>query len=438
MLPRSPYPNPAVADRRIVTPYSSYAIEGLDEARLKNTTAICNTSASHTFGNVLGLVEQYLVDRFPPDTFRTIAASTTIAQRQVRHLPSQLVKKDLPAMVLVPRIVFGQGEDRFLGNTLMNSRVTDTVSFWGQGSLMELAQDPRRRLYVHGHYQRLVMYIDVVMTFDTFSEQTNWMMYLWNMFNIGHNTMVTAPLELYIPNEFCALISNLIHIPIHGEGGSVYDFLTYMNSAWGYPITYKMKGGSNTDEFFLYHVEDIDTVVQEPQSGQGVKDNQIRRGFDISFTVRCDFNSIGYFMLSAPAIEKQIIVPSHEDQVVIPMLTDTINLDDFQLPVGWKILSWPIFKLDHGSNSIDIDPILNESLRTVIDHHLRIGIPMEKFIQIQFRENGKILTNEAFYIDWGARRLYIANPNYRRTYRLIVSCSIAYINNLVKELYQLE
>ena len=169
---------------------------------IRNTGAICNTSASHTYGNVLGVVEKFILDQFPQDLFKTVTASTTLASRQLTHLPSQLAKKEMPIMVLIPRISFGQ-EDRFLGNTLLNSRYTNTQSFYGDGSLLPLAADPRKHIWVHGHYNRAVMNIDVVLNFNTFSEQTNWMSYIHNMFPIGHNQFIRAPLELYIPKDFC-------------------------------------------------------------------------------------------------------------------------------------------------------------------------------------------------------------------------------------------
>jgi len=211
-----------------------------------------------------------------------------------------------------------------------------------------------------------------------------------------------------------------------------------MNSIWHYPITYKLKGGSNTDEFFMYYIADIDTTFQEPQAGTGIKDGQIRRGYDITFTVKCEFNTIGYLTLNSPDMKKQIHIPTKNDDAIIPIFSDVINLDDFNLPVGWSILGWPIFKLKQGENSISIDNILNQSLRIVIDHHLKLGIPMERFIKVQFRENGQILNNELFYIDWVNRELILTNPNQRRTYRLIITVSHDYINNLIKELYQLE
>lgn len=211
-----------------------------------------------------------------------------------------------------------------------------------------------------------------------------------------------------------------------------------MNSIFYYPITYKLKGGSNRNEFFMYYIADIDTVIQDPQMGPGVKDGQIRRNFDITFTVRCEFNTIGYLTLNAPDVKKQVIASDTEGAAIVPMFSDVINLDDFELPIGWSVLGWPIFKLAIGENSISLDSILNQSLNAVIDYHLKFGIPMDSFIKVQFRENGQILNNEMFYIDWNTRTLHIAKPNYHRTYRLIITVSHEYVNNLIKQLYNLE
>lgn len=440
MLPRDPHTNPSQANPDI-------GLQGVQYERnpgaeygehIRNVGCICNTSASHTYGNVMAVIEKYLVDLFPPDTFKSISASTALVSRQLNHTPSQLRKKDLPLMVLAPRIVFGQGEDRFLGHTLINDRITDTHSIWGDGSLIPLAEDPRKRLWIHGHFNRAVMYVDVVMNFNTYHEQINWMSYLNNMLAINHNKFIQTPLELYIPMDFCTLISNIVKIPITDDRESVHKFLTYMNTIWNYPITYKLKGGSNSDEFFMYYIADLDMVAQEPQPGTGIKDGQVRRGFDISFTIRCDFNTIGYFNLTHPDLEKQVHIVPKDDPSIVPIFSDVINLRDFDLPIGWKVLGWPIFKLDYGENSISIDSILNDSLRAVIDHHLKFGIPMERFIRFQFRENGEILPNELFFIDWARRKLTLLKPNYRRTYRLIITISMDYINNLLKELYNLE
>lgn len=405
---------------------------------IKNTTALCNTSASHTYGNVLSVIEKFLIDTFPANLFKTVTASTTLASRQLNHLPVQLSKKEAPIMVLVPRIVFGQDDNRFLGNTLINSRITNTAAQWGEGSLLQLAHDRKRNMYIHGHYNRAVMYVDVVMSFNTYSEQVNYMSYMHNMLPIGHNQMIKAPLELYIPEDFCELIANVGKVPTHDEDGSVHDFLTMMNGMFDYPITYKLKGGNNNDEFFMYYIADIDTVIQAPEAGPGIKDGQIRRNFDISFTVRCEFNTIGYFTLMSPDIKKPIRLNPNHSSDIVPIFSDYIDLNNFDIPIGWSILGWPIFKLNVGENRISISNILNSSLNAVIQHHLKFGIPMDKFIQIQFRENGYVVDDELFYIDWKKQELVLLNPNVHKTYRLIITVSQDYVNDLIKQLYNLE
>ena len=439
MITRDSHTNPSIANPDV-------AYKGIQYSRnpdaeygesIRQTAAICNTSASHTYGNVLSVVEKYIVDLFPKDLFKTITASTTLASRQITHLPRQLHKKELPLMVLVPRIQFGQDDNRFLANTLMNSRFTNTHPLWGVGSLIELAKDTHNRLWVHGHYNRAVMYLDIVMSFNSYAEQTNYMSFIHNMIPINHNQFIRAPLELYIPDEFCSLVSHLTKIDVE-EDGSVYKFLNYLNSIWYHPITYKLKGSSNNNEFFMYYIADIDTVFQEPQAGAGVKDGQIKRNFDISMTVRCEFNTLGYFTLNSPEFKKGIHIASTNDKTVATIFSDVIDLEDFQLPIGWSILSWPIFKLKPGENSISIDTLLNQSLRVTIDHHLKLGIPIERFLKIEFRENGQILNDELYFIDWHNRVLTLTHPNSHRTYRMIITCSHAYINELIKEIYNFE
>lgn len=439
MLPRDPHTNPSEANPDIDLQGIQYEKNPGAEygEHIRNTGCICNTAASHTYGNVMSIIEQFLLENFPADVFKTVTASTTLTSRQLNHTPSQLRKKELPMMVLAPRIVFGQDDNRFLGHTLINDRITSTHAIYGDGSLIPLAEDPRKHIWIHGHFNRALMYVDVVLSFDTYAEQQNYLAHIYNMFSVNHNQSIMAPLELYIPADFCELIANLSKTPVE-QDGSVYKFLTYMNSSWHYPITYKLKGGSNTNEFFMYYLTDIDTTLQEPQAGQGVKDGQIHRAFDISFSVRCEFNTVGYFTLNSPDLTRSIQISHKDDDTIVPIFSDVINLDDFDLPVGWKVLGWPIFKLGIGENSISIDNILNQSLRVVIDYHLKFGIPMDRFIKFQFRENGEILNDEMFYIDWARRVLVLTHPNPRRTYRLIITVSTDYIHNLIKELYNLE
>lgn len=404
---------------------------------IENTGTIAITSISHTYGNVLGIIEKYLLDLFPLDYFRTVLPTTQIAARQLKHTPAKLSKKEAPIMLLSPRIVFGQDENRFLGHTPFNDRMTNIHSYWGDGSLILLAEDKRRNIYIHGHYNRMVMYIDIVLTFDTYGEQLNTMNYIYNMIPIGHAQNIATPLELCIPKHMCSVISGLSKIPIKDKNNSVYDFLTYMNTIWDGTITYKLKGGSNSDEFFWHYLTNIDTTFQDVQMDQGQRNAQLIHNYNITFTIRCDFNTIGYLKITHPDFKTLVTIPDTSENVIYSIFTDVINIKDFSIPMGWAILSWPIFKLNEGENTIDISPILNDSLNACIDYHLKINKPIENFINIQFRENGQIISKELFYVDWEKRILHILQPNYKKTYRMIITTCPEYINNMVAAIYNL-
>ena len=102
---------------------------------IKNTTAICNTSASHTYGHVMGIMEKYLLEQFPNIEFKTVTASTTLASRQLKHLPQQLHKAELPAMVLVDSV------SRYVDGVLHNSDSVEDESF--SDGLLEYPQYTR-------------------------------------------------------------------------------------------------------------------------------------------------------------------------------------------------------------------------------------------------------------------------------------------------------
>ena len=194
MLPRDYHVNPSIANPDITTAVQYEKNPGAEYGEhIKDTYAICNTSASHTYGNVLAIIEKYLIDQFNAQVeFKTVMANTTLASRQVRHLPHQLYKKELPIMALVPRISFGQDDNRFLGHTLINDRYTDTHSLWGEGSLLPLAIDRDHSVWVHGHYNRAVMFVDILMAFDTYAEQINCVSYIHNILGVNHNKIGRA------------------------------------------------------------------------------------------------------------------------------------------------------------------------------------------------------------------------------------------------------
>ena len=85
---------------------------------------MCQTSASHTFGNVTAYIENWLINLFPKDTFKTIHVSSKAGHRQLRSTPKEFLKKQRPMFIIRPRIEWDPGEI-FLSGSLLTERLID-------------------------------------------------------------------------------------------------------------------------------------------------------------------------------------------------------------------------------------------------------------------------------------------------------------------------
>ena len=69
-------------------------------------------STSHTYGNVLAFIQNWVLSLFPEDMFKTIHVNSKIAHRQIRSTTHEFIKKTKPMIIFRPRIA-EHDEDRF-------------------------------------------------------------------------------------------------------------------------------------------------------------------------------------------------------------------------------------------------------------------------------------------------------------------------------------
>ena len=74
------------------------------------------------------------------------------------------------------------------------------------------------------------------------------------------------------------------------------------------------------------------------------KINKVESDCPITFTIRCEFNTIGMFDLSVPNPGPFRHIESSQSAVSIPIFSDVFNEKDFPLLYGWKIHAKPIVK----------------------------------------------------------------------------------------------
>ena len=110
----------------------------------KMSYVMCQTSASHTFGNVTAFIENWLINLFPEDTFKTIHVSSKVGHRQLRSTPKEFFKKQRPMFIIRPRIEWDPGEI-FLAGSLLTERAIDQYSAWGGTNLQPFMYDQKKQ-----------------------------------------------------------------------------------------------------------------------------------------------------------------------------------------------------------------------------------------------------------------------------------------------------
>lgn len=399
----------------------------------------CQCSSSHTFGNVTAFIQNWLLNLFPENFFKTVHVNSKIAHTQLRSTPKEFLKKQYPIFIIRPRIDWTD-TNKFLKGTSMIERMGDLYYTYGGTNLQPFFKDNKNKVAVKYQLNRHVMTFDVVLMFKTLMQQLNWSNYLLNAVRHEIPFNLETCLESYLSPELLKQISLCSGVPLMDEEGSTKDFLRYMNSNSEYPITYKIQGSTGTEEFYRYYPVKIDTIITNFATNEGEKVGHIMDNYQITFSIRCEFYSTGFYYLFSDKLKKiDMITVDSNDSTIIPLFTDVITKDDINLPLGWKLFASPSCRLENSNDSINLKGVLNSSIINCIKFHLERGIPVTEFLNIRVRKQGKLLEpGKDFTFDLNTYTLNFIKCNTYYTYKILIIVNVEYINNLIKDIYNLK
>lgn len=409
-------------------------------------------SAAHTYGNALAFIQKWLLDEIMPkrDTgesiFKTIHVGSAIAHRQLRSTPQEMIKKTKPMVAFRARI--DTDDDRFLqGTPLISRMIQDQINF-GKEGLQTFFFDQKNKIAVKYQLNRTVMFVDVVMAFSTKIEQLNYLNYIQNAISIGHPFDLRTCFESYLSIEMMKVIGDLAGVPV-ANNGNVSKFLRYMNQNSVYPITYKLQGSTNTQEFYRYYPVKIDTLINNlNHDDDGEKIDQITSNYQISFTIRMEFYSTGFYFLFSDRIFKTTIPSIADDASIIPIFTDVLLRDDWDLAVGWNQFSRVSCRLNKVHDSVTFDSILNPSILAAVRYcesrkystELVSKFDTTDIIDVKIRKQGHLISEGVDYeIDYSTFTIKFKNSDYGYdTYTLMVCINIENINEITKMIFALK
>lgn len=398
-------------------------------------------SVAHTYGNLLATAQKWVLDIFPDNLFKTVHVNSRIAHSQIIRTPHQFLKKSKPMIIFSPRIDYN--EDTFMNKTLVTDRMGGiyTTGTPGAVDLNPFFFDPDTHIDMQFSSVRRVMYLDVVLSFDTMIQQLNYMDYLKQTFTLDCPFDINTWLEAYLPREIMDMVGNLSGVPVHNPSdNSINEFLGYMNAHSCYPVTYKLAGSTGKEEFYRYYKTNIYTTISGLEQNQGENVGHIMTNYTINFTMRMEFWSPGTLYVFSNKIfdVPKPTIPS--DSTLIPVFADVFMLEDLNLSPGWSVYAHASYSLDKEFDQIDYSNLMQQSIREVIKYHIDNNIPLINFLDIKVRKLGKLLREGVDYdIDYSKNIIQFHNrgPLFY-THTVIVSIDVQYINEMVKQIFHLE
>ena len=425
-----------IRDRALSYQYNSLSKKYKPHGYSLSLACQSGTDILHTVGNVTAIALQFIVDQFPNNTFATAMPSTQIAHRQLRHTPKQIRTQPYPICVVNPRISLSGLDNRLAAGSFATSLWSTTSNRFQNRSEMEvLFFDDQKKIEWRGKINRVVIFFDFVLSFQSNAEQLKWAAYLINRIptDSGFFDIDTA-LELAIPDGFLEETAKYAGIPVRDEKGSIAKFSDYLNMYSVFPVSYRFSSGRHKDAFYMHYSAPLLCSIHDLNYSTVSHDGKVETDCPITFTMRCEFNTIGLFDLSVPNPGPYREIIPHQSSISIPIFSDVFNEKDFPLLYGWKIHSRPIVKMDWGEKEVNIGSCFGKTINNMIDYHLENHLNPELFINVHLRENHSLIL-DGYYVDWKRRVLVIQNVNYANTYRLLITINQLYINQLLIDMY---
>lgn len=395
-------------------------------------------SAAHTYGNALACAQKWVMDLFPENTFKTVHVNSKIAHRQILSTPHEFLKKSKPMIIFRPRISYD--EDRFMKGTLITERKGNIYNHSGMTDLQPFFMDGKNQIAMKYTLNRYVMYLDVVMVFNTLIQQINYIHFIENAVPIGIPLDIDTFLESYISKDVMKCISDLSGVPLITEDGNTKEFLDYMNSNSAYPVTYKIQGSTGSDEYYRYYPAKIVTIISDINADEGERVGHVMNSYQCSFTMKLEFYGTGFYYLFSDKIHKMPKMEIPSDSTLIPIFTDVIMEEDLALAPGWNAYTHFTCRLDKEFDSVNFSGCLNGSIKEAIKYHINHGMPVMDIFDLKVRRQGKLLEyGKDYTIDLNTYDIKFNNHSFGfYTYTVIISINVLGINELIKTVFNLK
>ena len=417
---------------------------------LAKLISFANCSASSLYGCIGYSVQDLILSKFPKDFFKAMTMSSELATRNIRrnfkseNSNNEMVKRLKPYIVIQPTYAAMQNDDVMQGIPLTKNM--DNLQYrTDKRYLFEVVRDNTYGYSMKFRMNRDRIEFDIQLVFETLHTQIDTYKAIQNQMIWDIPFAYTCALEAIIPKRLIAMMSKLSHMDIETNSEYIPAMISRLNKTSVYPITYKLRNASATDEWFMYYTHNIiltfsDLNLESPQRKSMIEDH-----FGITFKVTAEFNMPAvYFLEGIPEKIKGIDITlktkeyNEWNDAFIPLYTiDNLFVKYPPERNGKQLYGSAVFRTEKAHDTMLEERI---NLKSILDNdHIRVlrvrnrwKLPPETIMDvIVLKHKEELIYEEDYYIDWNKLELVMKNPHSDITYRIVIYFNYGKVNEIL-------
>lgn len=409
---------------------------------------MANGSVSSLYGCVGCAVKDAIMSKFPADFFKYSAVSSELPSRNMRrslgsNTKNEITKRQLPYIYLQPTYA-AMDQDGPFQDIPLTRNFDDLQYRVDRTYLMEVIKDTKYHYNLRYKLNRDKIEFEVNIVTRYLHQQLDLYKMMYNQFLWNRPHAFRIALEAVIPKNIIALISKVCEMDIEKHEEYIPILLQRMNACSMYPITYKLRNASATDEWFMYYTHDVIINYYDLEMDSGSRKNMVEDRYTVSFRVSVEFNLPGVFFLDGDLnrlrrIDLTLVTKDYSEpnDSYVPLFTITNLTERYPREYeGMQLYCSSLIKTDakafEKEDRTSIKDVLDADHMKVI-HRARVWhMNPTTLLKIFVLKNRRQLEYGVDYrMDFNTMELVIFNPDNEATYRLIVYFNRETVNEIL-------
>lgn len=416
-------------------------------------------SVSSLYGNVTAAIRELIISKFPKDYFKYITTSTELGFHNMKRQfggtngKAEIKKRRKPYLVIQPNFQ-EPDHDTFLQEIPLTKNIDDLQYRVDRRYLMDIIRDPKYGYNLQFKINRDRIEFDVRIVVTTLHQQLDIYKAIKNQIVWERSFVKPTALEAVIPKTMMHHIGKLCKMDIQNDPYMTPILLDHLNGCSKYPITFKLRNASTTDEFYMYYMHNMVITFYDLNLEEGVKKDMVDDHHNITFRVSADFNLPGLYIISGNLQKLRewkvvLSVDNEEHRTIEPVVESeffplfTIDNIYAKYPPevdGMKLMGSARFTCDKKSmrgtsDYLNISSLFSQDQEKIIKAYTGFMINPDTLVRLHVLKNKEeLVLGEGYKMDWQSMFMEICHADLDATYRLVVYINTRKLNEMMAQI----